>query len=75
MTAPLLVIGAGPTGLGCATELATARPVELIDRIPVPGGEAGWGTGEVNAAATPPQGPKEAGSPEGNGPKSQTALR
>jgi len=42
MTAPCLVVGAGPTGLGCTVELATARPVELIDRIPVPGGEAGW---------------------------------
>jgi hypothetical protein len=52
MTAPLLVIGAGPTGLGCATELATARPVELIDRIPVPGGEAGWSAPEITALAS-----------------------
>jgi len=49
MTAPYLVVGAGPTGLGCAAELATAHPVELIDRIPVPGGEAGWSTPEITA--------------------------
>ena len=49
MTAPFLVVGAGPTGLGCAAELATIHPVELIDRIPVPGGEAGWSAPEVTA--------------------------
>jgi hypothetical protein len=49
MTAPYLVVGAGPTGLGCAAELATIHPVELIDRIPVPGGEAGWSTPEITA--------------------------
>jgi hypothetical protein len=47
MTAPYLVVGAGPTGLGCAIELAAVHPVELIDRIPVPGGEAGWSTPEI----------------------------
>ena len=47
MTAPYLVVGAGPTGLGCAAELAEVQPVELIDRIPVPGGEAGWSTPEI----------------------------
>jgi hypothetical protein len=51
MTAPCLVIGAGPTGLGCAAELAAARPVELIDRIPVPGGEAGWSAPEITVLA------------------------
>jgi hypothetical protein len=49
MTAPFLVVGAGPTGLGCAAELTAARPVELIDRIPVPGGEAGWSAPEITA--------------------------
>jgi hypothetical protein len=49
MTAPYLVVGAGPTGLGCATELAAVHPVQLIDRIPVPGGEAGWSAPEVTA--------------------------
>src|SRR5262249_52933543 len=49
MTAPYLVIGAGPTGLGCAAELVKVHPVELIDRIPVPGGEAGWSTPELTA--------------------------
>jgi hypothetical protein len=52
MTAPFLVVGAGPTGLGCAAELTAARPVELIDRIPVPGGEAGWSAPEITALAT-----------------------
>jgi thioredoxin reductase len=51
MTAPYLVVGAGPAGLGCAAELATVHPIELIDRIPVPGGEAGWSTPEVAALA------------------------
>jgi putative NAD(P)-binding protein len=49
MTAPLLVVGAGPTGLGCAAELAAACPVELIDRVPVPGGEAGWAAPQITA--------------------------
>jgi hypothetical protein len=49
MIAPYLVVGAGPTGLGCAAELANVHPVELIDRIPVPGGEAGWSTPEITA--------------------------
>jgi hypothetical protein len=47
MTAPYLVVGAGPTGLGCAAGLAAVHPVELVDRIPVPGGEAGWSTPEI----------------------------
>ena len=51
MTAPCLVVGAGPTGLGCATELAADGPVELIDRIPVPGGEAGWSAPAITALA------------------------
>ena len=51
MTAPFLVVGAGPTGLGCAAELTAARPVELIDRIPVPGGEAGWSAPEITSLA------------------------
>jgi hypothetical protein len=51
MTAPSLVVGAGPAGLGCAAELATVHPVELIDRIPVPGGEAGWSAPEITALA------------------------
>jgi hypothetical protein len=51
VTAPYLVVGAGPTGLGCATELAAVHPVELIDRIPVPGGEAGWSAPRVTALA------------------------
>jgi NADPH-dependent 2,4-dienoyl-CoA reductase/sulfur reductase-like enzyme len=49
MTAPYIVVGAGPTGLGCATELAAVHPVQLIDRIPVPGGEAGWSAPQINA--------------------------
>lgn len=40
----LIVVGAGPSGLGAATALAerSSATVRLIDRIPVPGGEAGW---------------------------------
>lgn len=41
-TAPTLVVGAGPSGLGCALALAEQGPVEVFDRIPVPGGEQGW---------------------------------
>lgn len=44
---PLLVVGAGPSGLGCAAALAAQQPVELIDRIPVAGGEWGWQTPDV----------------------------
>jgi len=40
--APFLVVGAGPSGLGCSTELARHGEVVLFDRIPVPGGTAGW---------------------------------
>jgi hypothetical protein len=47
MTAPFAVVGAGPSGLGCATVLAAEGPVVLIDRIPVPGGTAGWDGREI----------------------------
>ena len=47
MTAPYLVVGAGPSGLGCAATLARSHPVELVDRIPVAGGEAGWRSAEI----------------------------
>ncbi|WP_182883248.1 FAD-dependent oxidoreductase [Microbispora sp. H10949] len=45
----LLVVGAGPSGLGCATELARSggHDVLLIDRVPVAGGESGWDEPEV----------------------------
>ncbi|MDQ8706106.1 NAD(P)-binding protein [Streptomyces sp. LHD-70] len=38
------VVGAGPSGLGCALALAqgTNAHVVLVDRIPVTGGETGW---------------------------------
>lgn len=49
MTGPCLVVGAGPTGLGCAAELAAGHPVELIDRVPAPGGEVGWTSPEITA--------------------------
>ena len=43
-----LVVGAGPTGLGCATALATnAASVTVVDRIPVTGGSAGWDDPDV----------------------------
>lgn len=40
----LIVVGAGPSGLGAATALAerSSGSVRLLDRIPVPGGESGW---------------------------------
>jgi NADPH-dependent 2,4-dienoyl-CoA reductase/sulfur reductase-like enzyme len=42
-----LVVGAGPTGLGCATALAAYAPVTVIERIPVTGGTAGWDDPDV----------------------------
>lgn len=42
MTGRVAVVGAGPSGLGCALALADSMPVTLIDRIPVVGGETGW---------------------------------
>ena len=38
----IAVVGAGPSGLGCANELARNHDVILIDRLPVVGGESGW---------------------------------
>lgn len=42
-----IVVGAGPCGLGAATALANHMDVHLVDRIPVPGGEAGWRSSSV----------------------------
>ena len=43
MTGPeFVVVGAGPTGLACATVLAGHGPVTVVERIPVTGGTAGW---------------------------------
>jgi hypothetical protein len=39
---PFAVVGAGPSGLGCAIGLAPHVPVVLVERIPVVGGTAGW---------------------------------
>lgn len=48
MTAPpFLVVGAGPSGLGFATELARRGSVVLVDRIPVTGGTAGWASTDI----------------------------
>ena len=52
MTAPFAVVGAGPSGLGCAAVLAAEGPVVLIDRIPVPGGTAGWDGREIRGYVT-----------------------
>ncbi len=52
MTAPVVVVGAGPSGLGCAAVLAAQLPVVLIDRIPVPGGRAGWQSREIRGYVT-----------------------
>lgn len=45
----LIVVGAGPSGLGAATALAerAVDTVRVIDRIPVPGGESGWAGPEI----------------------------
>jgi NADPH-dependent 2,4-dienoyl-CoA reductase/sulfur reductase-like enzyme len=50
VTARIVVVGAGPSGLGCATALAEHHPVTLVDRIPVVGGEAGWRSSQVQQA-------------------------
>jgi hypothetical protein len=47
MTPPFLVVGAGASGLGFATEIARQAPVVLLDRIPVTGGTAGWADARV----------------------------
>ena len=46
-TAAFLVVGAGPSGLGCAWELAQHGDVVVFDRIPVTGGSAGWSSPTV----------------------------
>jgi hypothetical protein len=48
---PAAVVGAGPSGLGCAVELAPHVPVVLIDRLPVFGGTAGWDRPEIRDQA------------------------
>jgi NADPH-dependent 2,4-dienoyl-CoA reductase/sulfur reductase-like enzyme len=47
MTRPCLVVGAGPSGLGCALELAKAGQVTVLDRVPVAGGESGWASPDI----------------------------
>jgi hypothetical protein len=46
----VVVVGAGAAGLGAAAALAARAPVELVDRIPVPGGAAGDTARAVRAA-------------------------
>jgi hypothetical protein len=48
---PVAVVGAGPSGLGCAIELAPHVPVLLVERIPVFGGTAGWDRPEIREHA------------------------
>lgn len=43
----IAVVGAGPSGLGCAVELAPDHQVTVVDRLPVPGGETGWQNTQV----------------------------
>jgi flavin-dependent dehydrogenase len=43
----VIVVGAGPSGLAAAAVLADHARVVIVDRIPVPGGESGWQSGEV----------------------------
>jgi hypothetical protein len=47
----VVVVGAGPTGLGCAAALAERIPVVIVDRIPVVGGTAGWHAPPIRACA------------------------
>ena len=47
----VVVVGAGAAGLGAATALAGRGAVELVDRIPVPGGAAGHEHADVRARA------------------------
>lgn len=47
MTRTVAVVGAGASGLGCAVTLAQARPVVLVERIPVTGGTSGWHHREI----------------------------
>lgn len=51
MSERIVVVGAGPSGLGCANALAEHHQVTVIDRIPVVGGETGWRSTEVQQAA------------------------
>ena len=46
-TPPFLVVGAGPSGLGFATELGRHGPVILLDRSPVAGGAADGAQADV----------------------------
>ncbi len=46
-TPPFLVVGAGPSGLGFATELGRHGPVILLDRCPVAGGAADGAQADV----------------------------
>ena len=45
----ITVVGAGPSGLGCAVELARENDVTIVDRLPVPGGETGWENLEIKS--------------------------
>ena len=45
----ITVVGAGPSGLGCAVELARENDVTVVDRLPVPGGETGWENPEIKS--------------------------
>jgi hypothetical protein len=51
MSTPVIVVGAGPSGLGCALALASALPVVVVERIPVLGGTAGWDHPSLRACA------------------------
>lgn len=51
MSRQFVVVGAGPSGLGCATELASLAAVSLVERTPVIGGEAGWQNPQVQDMA------------------------
>lgn len=43
----VIVVGAGPSGLAAAKHLSARANVVVVDRIPVPGGESGWQSREI----------------------------
>jgi Pyridine nucleotide-disulphide oxidoreductase len=50
MSRRTVIVGAGATGLGAAAVLARSSRVLVVDRIPVPGGTAGWRGAAVRQA-------------------------
>lgn len=47
----VIVVGAGPSGLAAALHFSSGAHVVVVDRIPVPGGESGWQSKDVQDMA------------------------